>query len=43
MLLSILFIITVPQILYRFHHPEMTETQLFLNFFNAYVDIFDRK
>jgi len=35
----ILCICAIPQIIYRFHHPEMTETQLFINFFQAYKEI----
>ncbi len=32
----IMLILSIPQLLYRFSHPEMSETNLFLNFFEAY-------
>jgi len=35
-LFLMLIIIAFYQTKYRFNHPEMTETQLFLNFFNAF-------
>jgi hypothetical protein len=35
--LIFLGIVFIPQQIYRFKHPEMTETQLFLNFFKAYL------
>jgi len=39
-LLFILAIISIPQFVFRFKHPEMSETLLFLNFFNAYWEFF---
>lgn len=35
-----LLLLIIPNILYRFNHPEMTETQLFLNFFQMYREFF---
>jgi len=35
----ILFILAIPQFTYRFKHPEMSETQLLLHFFDAYKEI----
>jgi len=32
----ILFILGTPQLIYRFNNPQMTETELFINFFKAY-------
>jgi len=34
----VLFCLAIPHIFYRFHHPEKTETQLFLDFFKAYKE-----
>ncbi len=39
-LLIILLILSIPQFIYRFKHPEMSETELFLNFIQAYKDFF---
>ncbi len=39
-LLIILLILSIPQFVFRFKHPEMTETELYLNFFKAYYDFF---
>ncbi len=36
----VLLILGIPGFLYRFNHPEMSETQLFLNFFEAYREFF---
>ena len=36
----IILLLGVPQFTYRFKHKEMTETQLFLNFFTAYKEFF---
>lgn len=30
----------IPQVIFRFKHPEMSETQLFINFFAAYKVFF---
>lgn len=35
-LLFLIAILGIPQFIYRFKHPEMTETHLFMNFFNSY-------
>lgn len=35
-----LLIMSVPSITYRFKHPEMTQTQLLLNTFEAYREFF---
>lgn len=37
-LLIFLFILSLPCLIYRFRHPQMTETQLFLNTINAYME-----
>lgn len=37
-LLISLFLLSLPIHIYRFRHPEMTETQLFLHFFDAYME-----
>jgi hypothetical protein len=36
----IILILGIPQLIFRFKHPEMNETQLFLNFFHAYKEFF---
>ncbi len=36
-----IWFIVIPQIIFRFNHPKMTETELFLNFFQAYKEIFN--
>lgn len=33
LLYALLFYFIVSSVVYRFHHPELTETQLFLDFF----------
>jgi hypothetical protein len=33
-----LFILSIPQHVYRFKHPEKSETQLLLDFFKAYKE-----
>jgi len=38
--LNILFIFGIPQFKYRFTHPEKTQTQLLLDFFEAYREFF---
>ena len=38
--LLILLLLSIPQLIYRFKHPDQTETQLFFNFFNAYREFF---
>lgn len=35
-LLFILGVLSIYQLKYRLNHPEMTETQLFLHFFDAF-------
>ncbi len=40
-LLLILAFLSIPQFVYRFKHPDISETQLFLNFFNAYKEFFN--
>ena len=39
----ILLILSIPQFSFRFNHPEMTETQLLINFFVAYKEFFYAK
>ena len=39
--LCVLGILAIPQLIYRFNHPELTETQLFLGFFEAYREVFN--
>ena len=36
----LMIFVVIPQLAYKFHHPEMTETQLILNFFEAYKELF---
>lgn len=36
--LLVMVILTIPQVSYRFKHPEKSETQLFLDFFKAYKE-----
>jgi|GEM_PF-3552052 len=36
--LLIMLILAIPQLFFRLKHPEMTETQLFINFFQAYKE-----
>lgn len=38
--LCILAVLAIPQLIYRFNHPELTETQLLLGFFKAYRELF---
>ncbi len=38
--IPLVIFVAIPQLAYRLHHPEMTETQLFLNFFEAYKELF---
>ncbi len=33
-------LLSIPQFWYRFKHPNLSETQLFLDFFKAYVEFF---
>ncbi len=40
MLIFIFIFLSLPQILYRFRNPEMTDTQRFLNFFEAYKEFY---
>jgi len=35
-------LIAIPPLIFRFNHPHMTETELFLNFFKAYAEFFNR-
>lgn len=37
-LILILLVISYFQFKFRFNHPEMTETQLFMNFFKAFKE-----
>ncbi len=37
----IMLVLSIPQFTYRFNHPEKSETQLFLEFFNAYGEFFN--
>lgn len=39
----IMFLLAIPQFIYRFNHPHMTETELFFNFFKAYKISYERK
>ncbi len=36
----LLLILCIPPIIYRFRHPEMTETYLFLNLIESYREFF---
>ncbi len=36
LLLGAALVIVIPQCIYRFNNPDMSETQLFLHFFDAY-------
>lgn len=36
----IVIFIAIPPFVYKFKHSEMTETQLFLNFFESYKEFF---
>ncbi len=38
--LGVMLLLSIPQYIYRFKHPEMSETQLFLDFFKAYTEFF---
>jgi len=38
----VMVLLAIPQIIFRFNHPLMSETQLFLNFFEAYIEFFNR-
>jgi hypothetical protein len=31
-------VLAIPQICYRFKHPQLSETQLFIDFFKAYKE-----
>jgi len=39
-LIAILLVLSLFPLKYRFQHPEMTETQLLLHFFDAYRGYF---
>lgn len=34
-----LSVLAIPQVIYRFNHPNMTETELFLHFLDAYREL----
>lgn len=40
-LFTLAFIIGTPQFVYKFKHPEKTQTQLTLEFFKAYKEFFE--
>jgi len=39
---AIILVLAIPQFIYRFKHPELTETELFFNFFEVYREFFTK-
>lgn len=38
----VMILIAIPLIVFRYNQPHMTETELFLNFFTAFSEFFNR-